>query len=217
MKKTKPFATFYRIRIRHKQIDSINQKITDMKKFINKFQSLKGAQFISINNYLSSTSGEIANHIINVNISVMNAKQSDLQTLLNCTDNDLKKVSRLTSIAVDVLKLSLAEMQESAEKNVSVNAEDRTAQSQAQTDAYFHITPAIRLHKDTLTVHVFGQAIKKDVVVEGIYKTVNSSPKTLGKKAITKYFDLKASKFRDFILGNADTLKVAGTTIEIVR
>jgi hypothetical protein len=187
-----------------------------MKKFINKFKSLKGAQFISINNYLSKTSGELANHIINVNVSVMNAKQADLSALKSCTDADLKKISRLTAIAVDILKLSLSEMIESAEKNCSANVEDRTAQSQGQTGAYFNITPAIRVHLETFEVHVFGQAISKKVLVEGEYKEVKSAPKTLGKNAIKKYFDLKAPKFRDFILGNVSSLKVAGDTIIIL-
>lgn len=188
-----------------------------MKKLINKFASLKGAQFISINNYLSSTSGELANHTVNVNISVMNAKIADLQTLKSCTNDDLKKISRLTKIDVETLKTSLAEMLTSAEKNTSADASEHTNASKAQADAYVHITPAIRLHKDTLQIHIFGQAIKKEVLIEGEYKPVNSSAKTLGKKAIKKYFDLKADKFRDFILGNADMLKVAGDTILIVR
>lgn len=188
-----------------------------MKKLINKFASLKGASFISVNNYLSATSGEIANHVINVNISVMNAKQSDLQALKGMNDANLLEVSATSKIAVDVLKTSLAELLASAEKNLSANLENRTAQSQAQTDAYIHLTPAIRLHKETMLIHIFGQAIKKTVIIVGEYKSVNSSDKTLGKKAITKFLDLKTGKFRDFILGNADNLKVSGETIDLVR
>ncbi len=188
-----------------------------MKKLINKFQSLKSASFISINNYLSTTTGEISNHVINVNISLVNAKTSDLQALKNMSEANLLTVSNTSKIAVDILKISLQEMLNSAEKNLSANIEDRTAQSQAQTDTYFHITPAIRLHKETLMIHVFGQAISKVVLVEGEYKPVKSSDKTLGKKAITKFLDLRAGKFRDFILGNADSLKVSGETIDLVR
>jgi hypothetical protein len=187
-----------------------------MKKFINKFKSLNGTSFISINNYLSKKSGEVANHILNVNVSVMNAKQSDLQTLIGCNDKDLKRISRLTKIAVEVLRISLAEMLTSAEKNCSANIEDRTAQSQAQSNTYFNITPAIRVHLETFEVFIFGQHISKTVIVEGEYKPVNSSAKTLGKQAITKYFDLKTSKFREFSLGNISHLKVAGDTIIIL-
>ena len=188
-----------------------------MKNLIKKFASLNGAKFININNYLSSTSGEIADHTVNVNISVLNAKTTDLQTLKNCTDNDLLNISNLSKIAVDVLKISLAELIESATKNLSENKEDRTAQSQGQSEAYYNITPAVRLHLETLTIHIFGQTIKKKVIVDGTYKIVNSSPKTLGKKAITKQLDLRTGKFRDYILGNADQLKISGETIDIVR
>lgn len=188
-----------------------------MKKLINKFQSLNSASFISINNYLSSTSGELANHVVNVNISVKQAKETDLMRLKACTDEDLAMVSKSSSIPVDVCRLALAEMLASAEKNLSANVEDRTAQSQGQTDAYINLTPAIRLHKETLVIHVFGQAISKTVLVKGQYKSVNSAPKTLAKQAITKHLDLRASKFRDFILGNADSIRVAGDTLVLVR
>ena len=187
-----------------------------MKILIRKFESLKSATFISINNYLATSSGEIANHVINVNISIENAKKADLQKLQNCTDADLKTISEISKIAVDVLKISLSEMTESATKNLSAKLEDRTAQSQAQTDAYISLTPAIKLNKTNMSIYIFGQAISKNVLLPGTYKPVKSSDKTLGKNAIKKQLDLRSDKFRTFILGNADMLKVDGTTIFIV-
>jgi hypothetical protein len=188
-----------------------------MKNLVNKFRSLNGAKIIGINFYESVTSGEIANHRVNVNISVKNAKESDLKALKALTDKDLIVISDNSKIALDVLKTGLAEMITSAEKNLSANFEDHTNQSKGQSESYFNITPAIRVHIETMTVHIFGQAIDKTVLVKGTYKEVNSSAKTLGKKAITKFCDLKANKFRDFILGQAEQLKVNGDTIEIVR
>jgi len=188
-----------------------------MKTFFDKFQSLKSASFIWINNYLAKTSGEVANHVVNVNISVKNAKETDLMRLQNCTDDDLTMICELKGFSFDVCKLAHSEMLASAEKNLSANVEDRTAQSQGQTDAYISLTPAIRLHKETLEVHVFGQAISKVVLVKGEYKEVKSSDKTLAKNAIKKHLDLRSDKFRDFIVGNMDSLKVDGETILIVR
>src|ERR1035437_2363598 len=177
-------------------------------KFLNMFRNLKGAKFISINNYLSVNTHEIANFILNVNISIENAN-----------NNDLKSISLSSGIAIEVLKLSLSEMVTSAEKNLSANIEDRTAQSQGQTAAYVQLAPGVKLHTDTLEVHVFGQLISKQLVMSGDnYKPLpNSSDKTLGKKAITNHLDLRAGKYRTFVLGNADSLKVTGETIEIVR
>jgi hypothetical protein len=185
------------------------------KAFFNKFGNLKGVQFINLRNYESTTSGEIANHTINVGIKVMTAKQKDFEKLQNCNDSDLMKMSEKTGIDVPTFKTALAEMLTSAEKNLSENIKDRTAQSQAQTDAYVQITPAIKMLKETGEFHIFGQAIAKVVHVEGEYKKVNSAPKTLAKKEITKFLDLRAGKFRTFKVASIETLKVDGETLVI--
>jgi hypothetical protein len=189
------------------------------KRFLDKFRNLNGAKFISINNYLSVNTHEIANFILNVNISIENAKKTDLERLKNCNKKDLLDISLSSGIAIDILTQSLAEMLSSAEKNCSPDLKDRTAQSQGQTAAYVSLAPGIKLHTDTLEVHVFGQLISKVLVKTGDnYKQpANSSDKTLGKKAITSHLDLRAGKYRTFVLGNADSLKVTGETIEIVR
>ena len=185
------------------------------KRFFDLFKGFKGAKFISLNNYLSEKSGELANHVINVNISVTEAKKKDFESLKACTENDLKAVSKVSGIAIDVLKVSLSEMLASAEKNLSAKLEDRTAQSQGQTNAYIDLAPGVKLHPETMALHIFGMAISKTVLVAGEYDKVNSSDKTLGKKAITKHLDLRSGKFRNFILANADNLKVSGSTILI--
>jgi hypothetical protein len=188
-------------------------------RFLDKFNSLNGAKFISINNYLSVSTHEVANFILNVNISIENAKKTDYERLMNCEKKDLKDISLSSGIAIEVLTLSLSEMTASAIKNLSANIEDRTAQSQGQTGAYIPLAKGVKLHTDTLEVHVFGLLISKELVLKGDnYKpTPNSSDKTLGKKAITDHLDLRTGKFRTFVVGNADSLKVDGTVIEIVR
>lgn len=189
-----------------------------MKNLFDKFNSLKGASFISINNYLAKTSGELANHKLNVGISVKNAKETDLNRLKNCTKQDLVMVSKASGISYQICVEAHAEMLASAEKNLSENIEDRTNQSQGQTDAFISLTKngSVKLHKETLAVHIFGMHIDKKVLVKGEeYKKVNSRPKTLAKKAITKHLDLRAQNFRTFILPNADNLKVMGEVIEL--
>lgn len=187
-----------------------------MKTFFKKFEDLKGVSFISINGYVSKTSGELANHVINVNLSVKNAKEVDYQRLLLCNSNDIKDISLSSGIAEDICETALKELLASAEKNLSENIEDRSNQSQSQTDAYFFLTPAIKLHKETMQVHIFGQAISKRVIVPGTYKHVNSSNKTLAKTAIKKHLDLRSDKFRDFILGNVDSIKISGDTLILI-
>lgn len=186
------------------------------KVFFDKFQQLKGVSFIGINNYLSKITGELANHVVNVNLSVKNAKETDLQRLQNCTESDLVMISKASGISYEICKQALSELLTSAEKNLSANIEDRTAQSQAQTDAYISLTPAIRMHKETMQIHIFGQAISKTVLIKGEYKQVNSSQKTLAKNAIKKHLDLRTEKFRDFIVGNIDSIKINGDTLIII-
>ena len=185
-----------------------------MKKFFDKFQTLKGVSFVGLNNYVAKTTGEVANHVINVNLSVENAKKTDLERLLNCKVDDLSDVLNTASgFTLTDARTALSEMIESAKRNLSENQEDRTAQSKGQNNAFIHLTPAIKLHKETMTVHIFGQSISKTVLIPGQYKTVNSSSKTLAKKAITKFLDLRSDKFRDFIVGNFDEVRIAGETI----
>ena len=112
-------------------------------RFLDKFRSLNGAKFISVNNYLSVSTHEISNYILNVNISIENAKKNDLERLQKCNKKDLKTISLSSGIAIDILTLSLSEMITSAEKNLSPDLKDRTAQSQGQTNAFVQLAPGI--------------------------------------------------------------------------
>jgi hypothetical protein len=185
------------------------------KKLIDSLQSLKSSSFISINNYLSKT-GEIANHTININISVKNAKQTDLNRLKQCNETDLKQIAFNSNLSTEICKIALSELIIAAEKNLNTDIDERTNQSKAQTDAYINITPAIKLHKDTLALHIFGQTINKKVLATGTYKEVNCNNKTKAKQAIKKHLDLRSDKFRNYIIENANNFKINGEVIEII-
>jgi hypothetical protein len=59
-------------------------------------------------------------------------------------------------------------------------------------------------------------AISKTVVKAGEpKKPVKSADKTIAKNEITKSLDLRAGKFRTFIVGNVETVKLNGETLEI--
>ena len=177
-----------------------------MKNLIRKFESLNGAKFIGIDGY-TNRHGEISNQVINTNISVENAKKADLETLKSFN------VATLEVSNVELAKVALNELIESAEKNLS---NDRTAQSKGQTDAFISLGKGLRLNKENFQVQVFGFAQSKTVLQEGTYPTVNKQEKTVIKDAIKKTAKLKMNKFRSFYIGNADTLKVTGSTIQIL-
>ena len=185
-----------------------------MKKFFDGIENLNGAKFINLNGYKSEASGEVANHNILVNIKVMNAKAKDLVTLESA---DVKVISENATkiFAMEILKMALTEMLVSSKKNLSENIEDRTAQSQAQTDAYLPIVNGLKIHKETGNLHIFGFANQKKILVKGVYKIVNSSDKTLAKKEITKVLKLRAGKFRTFIIDNIESVKMEGKTLNI--
>ena len=185
------------------------------KKLLNKFQKFNGVTFISLNNYESKTSKEVANHTINIGLSVMNAKLNDLAKLKEMTESQLLSLSESKGIAFDIFKTALSELISSFEKNTSPDMDDRTNQSKGQTDAYIQITNAIKMHKESMAIHIFGQAISKKVIIAGEYKTVKSNDKTLAKNAIKKELNLSSDKFRTFIVENINDIKMQGETLEI--
>ena len=176
-----------------------------MKKFFDKFQTLKGVSFVGLNNY-KKENGEISNHTINVGLSIDNAKKSDLNKLSNlplAELAELAKDSNLSDYLIGYLEMSIA-----AKINLS---ENKTAQSKGQTDAYIHLTPAIKMNKKNMIVYIFGQSIAKKIVTPGTYVSVESSGKTLAKKAIHKYLGLH--EFRNFNIGNLEAINIMGETI----
>ena len=185
------------------------------KEFFSKFENFRNSTFIGIENYRNSY-GEQANINLLTNINVRNAKEKDLNTLKSLTDKDLEKIAKKKDLPIDTMKVALNELIASAEKNLSENIEDRTTQSKAQTEAYIQITPAIKLHKETLNVYVTGMVEKKTVIVPGTYPERKKRVKTLCKDAIKKYANLRMSKYRSLILGNFDKIKVTGDTITLL-
>lgn len=186
-----------------------------MKNLFDKFQNLNGVTFIAVNGYEAKTTGEIANHILNVGLSIENAKLKDIQTLKSVTPEFLQEISIAKGIAIEICKTAHAELLASAVKNASANIDDRSNQSKGQTDAYVPICKGVKFHKDTATVHIHGQAINKVVIKEGEYKVVKSQPKTIAKNAIQKALNLRALKYRNFILSNIKSVTMQGDQIVI--
>lgn len=183
-----------------------------MKDLIKKFAELKGAKFVGISGYTSKSTGEVSNIVINTNISVENAKKKDLLTLQNFPASKLNEIALKVGATKEVALLAIEEMIVSAEKNLS--ADNRTAQSQAQTDAYTHITNGIKFHNETGDLYVTGFAKSKTVLVEGEHKVVKSNPKTLVKKEVSKV--LKMYKFRTFKLSNvSEKITMTGSTLQV--
>ena len=147
-----------------------------------------------------------------------NAKEKDLNTLKSLTESDLKDIalSMKEEPSMDVMKKALEELITSAEKNLSDNMDDRTNQSKAQTEAYIHICPSVKLHKETMNVFVEGFLNNKTVLVEGEYPVRNKREKTKCKDAIAKHCDLSMNKYRMYNVGQMESIKMTGNTLQIL-
>jgi hypothetical protein len=168
-----------------------------VKMIIAMFANLNGSSFVGIKGYTSSTTGEVANHVVNANFSYGNAVEKDLKALQGATDEDVKAIAD-KGFTVDLVKMAIAKLRDAFIKNQ--NPETASAGSVAQSDAYYPITNSIKLHIESGKLHIYALAVSKEVLVEGEYKAVNSRELTLCQNAVKKYFNFSTAKYRNFIV-----------------
>jgi len=171
--------------------------ISNLKAAIRK--SPTGVSFVSLKNYESTTSGEVADITINVGVSYFKAGEKDVKTLEN---TDLTKLStdEFSVVDLEIARTALINSILKPSKN----------HSNAQKDAYTIICEGLKVHNKEQEIHIFAQAVSKNVIVKGEYKTVYSRHATLVKNYLTKQLDLRRAKFRNYKLSNLQGLKVNG-------
>lgn len=174
-------------------------------------EKLGKGQFVSIPNYTNSK-GEVASYVINGNITYQNVKENDNKKLHECSEDILVEVSNEKNIPLNVVREALNELIASSDRNLS--EDNKTAQSEAQTEAYIHFGKGLKMHKESEKFHVDGLIVSKKVIVEGVYPTVNSRPKTIAKNAIEKKLELQKIKYRSFIIeqGKCEFVNLSGMT-----
>lgn len=182
-----------------------------MKSFFDKFGNLKGAKFLGIKGY-ENKNGEVANLTILVNFSVEKAKANDLEKLKALTVVELSKLAEDNNLNKDVMLKAHEELIASGEKNLSEDVKDRNVNSQAQTDAYLHLTKGLKMHKETMDVFIYGLVNTKTILVHGEYPARNKREKTVCREVITKHCKLRMNKYRQYNVGNLEQLKIDGTT-----
>ena len=185
-----------------------------MKLFFDKFDSLKGASFIGINNYTNKFK-EVSNLNVLTGVNITNAKEKDLESLKNLNRNDLDKISEKDSLDIEVLKVALDELITSGEKNLSFDRSEKTNQSIGQAEAYIHLTNSVKMHKETTNIFVTGFINNKTVLVEGEYPKTNKRIKTICKDAIKLYCGLRMNDYRQYNVGSMDNLNITGSTLQM--
>jgi len=187
----------------------------EIKRLLTTFKDLKGTSFATVREYVSSTSGEIANHNILINFSYANAVKKDLEKLRNITMKEMKSIADKGNFRLELVTFAVNKLTESFEKNM--NKETSSNQSKAQNESYFNITDAVRLHLETGKLYIYGMTISKTVIVKGEYKTVNSRELTLCQNAIKKHLNFSTAKFRQYAIDpeQLEAVKIAGDLMNL--
>lgn len=181
-------------------------------------KTIKGTSYVGIRNY-ENKQGEVSNQTIIAGI-----------TYENCLLNDFKVLQENQNKVFEVLgKDHEKELIEKAYKNLYDSLEKRLSSeevkealrqqndktimlSDAQKDAYVHITKGIKVNKETNQIHVFGLVQRKTVLKAIEYKQTNSRELTIVQNKIKKLCEFKQDKYRNYIFDKAE-VKLQGVTI----
>lgn len=170
--------------------------------------AIQGCKFVSLT-YLSKGTKELARHTLNLGFSYHNLVLKSITELEILMAENVETWSALTKQAAEEVMASLR-------KTVEAHARGEQNEDYTKKGQYIPIVNGINLNTTDNTIQLFGLAHTKTVLVAGEYKTVNSRPLTVEKDKIRK--QLSISKFREFALdlGNVDSARVNGETIELV-
>lgn len=160
-----------------------------------------GVSFFSIKNYTNS-SDEVSNNLLNVGINFETAKQKDIAFLRELDVTTLENV-KSSKIDLEKAKVVLIEAFEKPNEN----------RSNGQKDAYTIITSGVKVHNESGLLFIYGFRVSKQVLKEGVYKSVKSSALTIAKNELRKL--LKTNKFKQFSIEIGNELTAKGETIEL--
>jgi hypothetical protein len=181
-------------------------------------KTIKGTSFIGIRNY-ANKQGEVSNQTIIAGI-----------TYENCLINDFKVLQENKDKVFGILQKDYStELVETAYNNVYVSLEKRLSSeevkealrqqndktiglSDAQKDAYINLTKGVKLHIETMQLHVFGLVVKKTVIKPIEYKETKSRELTIIQNKIKKVCEFKQGKYRNFIFDKAE-VQLQGITV----
>ncbi len=173
---------------------------TNLLKAISSLAGITSARFASFT-YTAKGSGEIARHTVLLGASYRNAYQKDLAKLTR----KVRSLSGIDKIACEEIITSLKTSLESWEKGEK--NPDYTCK-----ETYHELGNGLLIHKETGDLHIKAFTVSKVVLQPGEHKLVNSSEKTLAKKAIEK--TLRKGKIRQFVLStNVSTVAIEGKTL----
>jgi len=181
-------------------------------------KTIKGTSFVGVRDY-QNTQGEVSNYTINVGFTYENVLTHDFTNLKNKQKEVLTILKKSYPIAV--IKQAYSEVYNSLEKRLSdeqtkaelrAENDETIARSDAQINAYINLAKGVKLHKDTMQLHVFGLVVRKTILQPIEYKQTKSRELTIVKNKIKKLCEFKQDKYRTFIF-NKSEIKMQGIAI----
>ena len=177
-----------------------NNTAMDVKELTSKFDALNGAKFISINGYENSQN-EVANVVINTNISTTNAKKKDLEKLKSLNENDFNCISEKYDISLQELKLNYSELLDSLIKNIG-DYDNRTDKSKALSEAFKQNNNGTKVFVKENELTIYGFLISKTILTEGEVKKTSKKGKTYIKNSIKEYCEFKMLNYKTYKIKN---------------
>ena len=177
-------------------------------------KTIKGTSFVGIRNYKNSQ-GEVSNQTFLVGINYGKLLQNDLDKLkaFDITPLIAKYDKETVANAYKELLTSLtirtaSEVEKEilrASGNATINRSD------AQSDVYIDVAKGLKMQDNCL--YIYGLSVRKKVIETIEYPTVKSQLKTIVKNEIKKLANLQETKYKQFKLGNLETLNIQGFEI----
>ena len=180
------------INVADRIIDGINGAIK---------KSPSGVSFISLKGY-ESKAGERSNVIINIGVDYEKRKLKDIKAL-----------QELRIVDTDIDDKYLGEIVKA--KLINALAAPEAKKSEAQKSAYTNISGGLKVHNKSGKVYIWGLVVNKRVLVEGEYPKQKEKTDEQKIKAKLEKMCVSTSKYRMYVVGNMDSLKVNGDNIEI--
>jgi hypothetical protein len=183
-----------------------------------KVKTIKGTSFVGVRNYTNSKE-EISNQTFVVGINYANLLANDLKAIKSI-DTMRKVVAMYNTNDKAIVKKGYNELVASLVKRTSSEKEkaellakkDSTiVRSVAQTEAYDTISKGLKAKDGAL--YIYGLCVAKTVLKEGNYPTTKKQIKTVIKNQIKKLAELREVKYKQFKLGQMETLKLQGAEI----
>lgn len=192
---------------------TINSKLNQVATLV-ACKTIKGTSFVGIRNYKNSQ-GEVSNQTFIVGINYGKLLENDLEKLKAfdiaplIAKYDKETVSKAyQELLVSLVKRTATELEKEVLRE---NGDTTINRSDAQSEAYEHVAKGLK--KQDGCLYIYGLTVKKTVIEAVEYPTVNSQLKTIVKNEIKKLADLKETKYKQFKLGELETLNIQGFTI----